>query len=992
MVSPSKLMMESDSDPNKSEKRKLSESENETDNCEKEADSCKKVHLDSDVISTTPSTEEPLLPKSNSPVPSDSLTPKESMGSSIIGINEEKDEKEVPVSIVQSSEQHVAQHDADLKDKEVPVSIVQSSEQHVAQHDANLKNKEGIITKCSFDNISNTNNSESVETPTLFTESSSANLIEQNKEVSDTLIDYETSSKLPCNQILEGDTEKSEKESCTPEVGNTMHSNTQNISSSDIKDSEDKLDSAIADLEAEKELSSEAISNIISSVSSECKESPSFEGTLKNVSPISNIVAEADISDKKCIVSTIIKPPLNTETTFVPIPQSETSTGLCNELEAELDKKSEVSAMEVESNNITPVEGSLVETPCDSGETSPSTSTPADSCQVSAAPSPLLKEDPIVSESLLDDSSMDTKDIPDENEEDKELENIKPVRFGRRRKKTMVQKYKKGKRKSTPMLVDEETRMSATGTPELGLDEDSQSSVGTTSKKETRRYKSEVIVPESTETFTAEKVFEYIWPLEGLCGEHYFIQENISQYLGISSFKRRYPDLKRRPIESQEKEYLKDLGLVTEIACDLGLTAVRSEDMLDIMFNDFPSKYEELQRVLREKKENQLKEKGKVEYQIVNLDKSKMKEYSRKAALNASKWNAAFNRERHEERRYSFDLQTFSLHMPISHGVKLPQSATKLGSYPVAVLPGQYTDYCKIYSSSELKGMPLQTVLSGPFTAEELAAEAQEDSDDDTSVVASVGTCPEFKEEPETTLPIDPLSAEKQPRCKVCNGGRGRNKDGKPEPLIICGTCRTPSHPTCIDLTLAMITKIESYSWQCMDCKTCAQCNDPDDEERMIFCDMCDRGYHIYCVGLRRVPNGRWHCKECAVCFTCGSRNPAGNEHIKNAEWQHEFKKDKDNKQLRYACTLCMPCDKYWKRRQFCSVCMKVYRSIPEDGMVRCMGCPKYVHKDGCSILQDNERFCNYCYKSRNSTALTHSRIIAAAKKKMATGSPMWKS
>ena len=40
---------------------------------------------------------------------------------------------------------------------------------------------------------------------------------------------------------------------------------------------------------------------------------------------------------------------------------------------------------------------------------------------------------------------------------------------------------------------------------------------------------------------------------------------------------------------------------------------------------------------------------------------------------------------------------------------------------------------------------------------------------------------------------VDPLSAEKQYRCKACNGGRDRNKNGNPEPLIICGTCRTAS-------------------------------------------------------------------------------------------------------------------------------------------------------------------------------------------------------
>lgn len=43
--------------------------------------------------------------------------------------------------------------------------------------------------------------------------------------------------------------------------------------------------------------------------------------------------------------------------------------------------------------------------------------------------------------------------------------------------------------------------------------------------------------------------------------------------------------------------------------------------------------------------------------------------------------------------RYSFDLQTFSLQKPSSKGKKLPPEYTKIGCYPVAVLPGQYTDY-----------------------------------------------------------------------------------------------------------------------------------------------------------------------------------------------------------------------------------------------------------------------------------------------------------
>lgn len=49
-------------------------------------------------------------------------------------------------------------------------------------------------------------------------------------------------------------------------------------------------------------------------------------------------------------------------------------------------------------------------------------------------------------------------------------------------------------------------------------------------------------------------------------------------------------------------------------------------------------------------------------------------------------------------------------------------------------------------------------------------------------------------------------------------------------------------HPSCMDLTVDMVPHIRAYAWQCTDCKTCAQCHDPADEDKMLFCDMCDRG------------------------------------------------------------------------------------------------------------------------------------------------------
>ena len=48
-----------------------------------------------------------------------------------------------------------------------------------------------------------------------------------------------------------------------------------------------------------------------------------------------------------------------------------------------------------------------------------------------------------------------------------------------------------------------------------------------------------------------------------------------------------------------------------------------------------------------------------------------------------------------------------------------------------------------------------------------------------------------------------------------------------------------------------------------MDCKKCSACEDPHDEDKMMFCDRCDRGFHTYCAGLSEVPSGSFFCKIC---------------------------------------------------------------------------------------------------------------------------------
>ena len=87
-------------------------------------------------------------------------------------------------------------------------------------------------------------------------------------------------------------------------------------------------------------------------------------------------------------------------------------------------------------------------------------------------------------------------------------------------------------------------------------------------------------------------------------------------------------------------------------------------------------------------------------------------------------------------------------------------------------------------------------------------------------------------------------------------------------------------------------------------------------QDKMLFCDLCDRGYHIYCVGLDEIPVGRWHCTECSQCSMCGERDPMGGEKLsdmhhsmrnKKIEWVFEYKTGSNGGKI-YSHTMCIPC------------------------------------------------------------------------------------
>ncbi|XP_036143609.1 uncharacterized protein LOC105828128 isoform X3 [Monomorium pharaonis] len=557
----------------------------------------------------------------------------------------------------------------------------------------------------------------------------------------------------------------------------------------------------------------------------------------------------------------------------------------------------------------------------------------------------------------------------------------------------------RGETVSTVQVIDEETRMSAESgsrsqtparnipapTSETIINEESQGSVLSTATTESEKVKvknrrMEINFDPDEGPFTVDKIAEYEWPLDRK-GETFMIQEQISQYLGVKSFKRKYPDLKRRVVDMEERNYLRENGLVSEAMCDMGLTAVCSSEVLDVMCSDFPDQYEEYRKHMREKQVKEHSKKQKELTAAANAERNRI-DLAEMAMQSAFTWNANLNKARKEQRKYCLDLQTFTIQQPQQKQQKI-DSEHKVGHYPVALIPGQYTDYYREYTPAELRYYPLNTVLYGPTRPNERKSDSQsegsqsdsdsESSSDDSSSSSSEGTQDTEGSQStmdEVDMEISNAKDDTKLKCKMCL--KVLNKHNKNEILIQCGTCNGNVHPSCIDLTLDMVPHIQSYAWQCTDCKTCAQCHDPADEDKMLFCDMCDRGYHIYCVGLRRVPQGRWHCQECAVCANCGSREPGGANSDRNsvAQWQHEYKKGEKNTRV-YVSTLCVPCSKLWRKGRYCPHCSRCHtaqRLDLETNLVHCSACDKYLHLECVEtkgVVVDKKNYlCDFCTPS----------------------------
>ncbi|CAG8562890.1 15589_t:CDS:2 [Acaulospora morrowiae] len=172
------------------------------------------------------------------------------------------------------------------------------------------------------------------------------------------------------------------------------------------------------------------------------------------------------------------------------------------------------------------------------------------------------------------------------------------------------------------------------------------------------------------------------------------------------------------------------------------------------------------------------------------------------------------------------------------------------------------------------------------------------------------------------------------------------------EHITKCSQCHRKYHPICLGLTTPrLLVSIESYQWQCNDCKTCSVCKSSGDEATLLICDDCDRAWHLDCSEpkVTEVPQGPWLCSLCAQCDSCGEKATSLNDAA--SSYFHKDAIPNESNYPIHLATICSKCEPNFSADRFCPMCLKTYSEV-EDGqeneddkdMVCCDDCDSWIH------------------------------------------------
>jgi hypothetical protein len=140
-----------------------------------------------------------------------------------------------------------------------------------------------------------------------------------------------------------------------------------------------------------------------------------------------------------------------------------------------------------------------------------------------------------------------------------------------------------------------------------------------------------------------------------------------------------------------------------------------------------------------------------------------------------------------------------------------------------------------------------------------------------------------------------------------------------------------------------------------MRCQICLA----GDDTNLIMCDGCDRGFHLGCIvpKITEEPKDSFFCSDCVQCVSCQDTSPGPG---KSDQWHSGY-------------SVCSPCWKLYRKKQYCPVCQKVWTNDTTDAMIGCDKCGMWVHAK-CDGVDDESHallsvdgakyFCGGCRAS----------------------------
>eukprot|EP00538_Stauroneis_constricta_P006064 CAMPEP_0119546822 /NCGR_PEP_ID=MMETSP1352-20130426/1064_1 /TAXON_ID=265584 /ORGANISM="Stauroneis constricta, Strain CCMP1120" /LENGTH=2084 /DNA_ID=CAMNT_0007591549 /DNA_START=81 /DNA_END=6335 /DNA_ORIENTATION=- len=191
------------------------------------------------------------------------------------------------------------------------------------------------------------------------------------------------------------------------------------------------------------------------------------------------------------------------------------------------------------------------------------------------------------------------------------------------------------------------------------------------------------------------------------------------------------------------------------------------------------------------------------------------------------------------------------------------------------------------------------------------------------------GSCMAFREV--MLKPSDRYYASWMDCCFTCGSS------GASDTMLFCVDCGEAFHSFCVNAPIHSMDAAAVASWRCPNCKICEiSGDDPQDELKMLFCEMCDRAFSLDLLDppLQSAPSGLWICGQCVDCEKCNNESEPRGASL--THWSRDPR----------ICFRCGGCDGLLEssmKGRKCPICTKMWRDGDTD-IAECEECGIRVH------------------------------------------------